>query len=291
MPTPESLDDAPFPDPVFADPEPDSPTADDVVLSDPEGPSVSPSVSSPDDQMPRSDGGEVPPAHPPSAVAPPTSVAPPTPQSYQPPPPPPQPEAPKFYSVDELQRAVDQGVISQNQMVEQLQWQSKEQAKKEAIEEIRRTNQQQTVRAQLMDYHQLIPGWNQVGTPANQQAQPAYSRLLALGFPANESTELIALEQTFGTVAQLKQGRATQDRTRQLRDASPSVSRRATPPAPAPTRQDPLEALTIEEKRQYKAYIEKGLYANWDAVRKEVAYVPRVTHSPRMGRHPKASAR
>lgn len=288
----------PIDDLVIDDPVVDTPsTTPDTDFPDPDL-SDDPAASSSEDRPSEPDGGEVPPAQPPlaSEVTPPAQPQPTQtyqPPAYQPPPQPaPQPEAPKFYAVDELQRAVDQGVITQNQMVEQLQWQAKEQAVQESMERIRQEGRKQTVMSQLQEYAQLIPGWHQAGSPANLQAQPAYTRLLSLGFPATESTQLIALEQTFGTVAQLKQGRASSDRTRQLRDASPAIGRRAPAPSnPSTKRKDPLDALSIEEKRQYKGYIDKGLYSSWDDVRKEVAYVPKHTHSPLMGRRPKSGVR
>lgn len=231
----------------------------------------------------------------PQAVLP-ASEAPSPPPQYIPPPPapsdggftpstPPRSEpipaqpAVQFYTTEQLRQGVTDGLITEDTMVTQLQLQTKEQAKREALEAFRKEGQAQTVTQQLNEYRALVPGWDQTGTQANQQASPAFLRLLQLGLTDNDTTRLLALEQTFGPVSRMKEARATQTRTATLRSTPQEVGRRATAP-PRSGRKDPLDRLSLDEKKLYKRYIEQGHYKNWNAVRAEIQDEGALTMNP-----------
>jgi hypothetical protein len=231
----------------------------------------------------------------PSAVLPPPEAPPPPPQ-YIPPPPPPsdggftpsipprsepvqaQPEI-KFFTTEQLRQGVNDGLITEDQMVTQLQLQTKEQAKREALQAFQQQAQAQTVTQQLNEYRQLIPGWDQTGTQANQQATPAFLRLLQLGLADNDTTRLLALEQTFGPVNRMKEARATKARTASLRPTPQEVGRRAVAP-PRSGRKDPLDSISLEEKKLYREYIRQGHYKDWNAVRAEIKDEGALTVNP-----------
>jgi hypothetical protein len=194
-----------------------------------------------------------------------------------------QPSTPamQFFTPAQLRQGVEQGLITEDQMVEQLQLQNRELAKQEALKAIRQETVNQSITRQLNEFRHLVPGWDQVGSHANKQATPAYQELLSRGFPDDDNTRLLALERTFGTVNRIKDARVAQTRTASLRETTRDVGRRGSPP-PSGKRKDPLEILSLDEKRLYKQYIEKGLYADWNAVRKEVQHAATQTVNPRL---------
>ena len=153
-------------------------------------------------------------------------------------------------------------------MVDQIQIQTRELAKQDAVQAIQQQTRAQQVTQQLNEFRRLVPGWDQPGTAAHQQALPAYQRLLDLGQSANEVTELLALEQTFGTAARIQEARTAQVRTAGLRDTPQDVGRRGPPPS-SHGKKDPLDILSLEEKREYKKWIDKGVegYKDWNDVR------------------------
>jgi hypothetical protein len=201
--------------------------------------------------------------------------------TYQAPPPPPPPPQQQVFTPAQLRQGVEQGLITEDQMVEQLQKQNLEMARQEAREAVRQEAFQQNITKQLQDFRQLVPGWDQPGSPANQRATPAFQELLQRGFADDDNTRLLALERTFGTVDRVREARAAQTRTASQRPTAPEVGRRGAPPSTT-TRKDPLDAIPLEEKRLYKAYIEKGVYADWNAVRAEIQHSAKTTTNPRL---------
>jgi len=187
----------------------------------------------------------------------------------------------KFFTTAQLRQGVNEGVITEDQMIEQLQLQNRELAKQEALQAFQQQQQQQTLTQQLNEYRQLVPGWDQPGSPANQQALPAYSRLLGLGLGDNDTTRLLALEQTFGPLARVKEARTARTQTAALRDTSPEVGGRGAPPS-SQRKKDPLDLISADEKRVYKTYIDKGVYADWNAVRAEIRSSAEQTVNPRL---------
>lgn len=191
-----------------------------------------------------------------------------------------QPQAPQqadyqptiqFYSRAQLQEAVNNGVINEDQMITQLQLQERETTKQETLRAFHEQQRVQTLASQVQEYSALVPGWDQVGTPANQRVNPEWQRLINMGFPNNEATKLLALEKAFGTSTHIKQARQVQTQTAERRAVPQAIARRGGPPASA-TQKDPLKALPQDELKLYKHYIEQGHYKNWDEVRQEVKY-------------------
>jgi len=187
----------------------------------------------------------------------------------------------KFFTTQQLRQAVNEGVITEDQMVDQMQLQNREQAKQEAVRAMQTQTQEQRIVDQLNEYRQVYPGWDQTGTQANQRATPEYQRLLNLGLSDNNTTKLLALEKTFGPMQRIKDARATQTRTAQLRDTTQEVGGRSAPSSNQ-RKKDPLDVLSVSEKRLYKTYIEKGVYQDWNAVRKEVKGAATQTVNPKL---------
>jgi hypothetical protein len=201
--------------------------------------------------------------------------------TYQAPPPPQAPPPQQVFTPAQLRQGVEQGLITEDQMVEQLQKQNLELARQEAREAVRQEALQQTITTQLNDFRQLVPGWDQPGSPANQRATPAFQELLRRNYPDDDNTRLLALERTFGTVDRVREARAAQTRTASQRPTAPEVGRRGAPPS-SNTRKDPLDAIPLDQKRLYESYIEKGVYADWNAVRAEIQHSAKTTTNPRL---------
>ena len=187
----------------------------------------------------------------------------------------------QFYSVSQLSEAVNNGIITEDQKIEQLQLQTREQTLREADQRAYQRQRQQTVGNQINEYRNLVPGWDQVGSPANQQATPEYQRLLNMGLGDNDTTRLLALERTFGSAQRIREARATKTRTASQRDTTQEVGRRGSPSA-SHGKKDPLSILSLDEKRLYKFYIDKGVYNNWDEVRSEIKGAATQTSNPRL---------
>jgi hypothetical protein len=194
--------------------------------------------------------------------------------------PPPQPQI-QFFTVAQLSEGVNNGVITEDQKFEQLQLQNRELAKRDAVEAMRNQQREQTLASQLHEYRQLVPGWDTVGSPANIQATQNYQRLLGLGLTENDTTKLLALEQTFGPAHRIKAARASKVRTSTQRDTAQEVGRRGSPPS-SKSKADPLSILSLDEKRLYKSYIDKGIYKNWGEVRAEVKGAATQTSNPQL---------
>lgn len=262
-----------FEDPVLDDPEPEiTPPSESVSLPDEED--VTEPVVSQESQPPEQAAAPIPPVGPPpspAAEAVPEAVSAP-PYQYQPPP---EPKI-QFYTRDQLQEAVDNGVISANQMAEQLQLQLKEEAKREAIQAFHDQQRTQALVSQVQAYSQYVPGWNQAGTPAHAKAIAEYQRLLQRGLAANPVTELLALERAFGTIDHIKAQRASADLTRQTRDTVPAVTRRGTPQA-STSKVDPLKRMDRDELKLYDKYIKAGHYRDWNEVREEIRWAANQT--------------
>jgi len=241
-----------------------------------------------DTEPPDSDEEAGPPAEGGSAVLPASDLPTPTPTPIPVPPPPPtdqgftpytppraesapvppQPDV-KFFSAAQLRQGVNEGLITEDQMVEQLQLQAQTVAIREAKRAVEEQTRTQQITAQLNQYRALVPGWDQPGSPANQQATPAFERLLALGQPNNDLTRLLALEQTFGTAQRIQESRNAQTRTAELRATPQGIGRRGPPPS-SQTKKDPVTLLPIEEQREYKRLIKEKVYKDWNEVRAEL---------------------
>jgi len=264
-----------FPDPEFDDVEQPEPSGE-VPPADEAGGLTLPAESRPPPATipvtpdpPPDDGGFTP-------YVPPREVS--TPVQPQPVP---QPQV-KFFSVPQLQQGVDDGTITSNQMVEQLQLQTKEQAKTEALQAFRQESHNNDISRQLDAYRHAVPGWDQVGSQANLKAMPAYARLLKLNFPETDNTKLVALEQTFGTIARLQDARTTQKRTAASRDTVQEVGRRGPPPS-SKARKDPLDILPKEEIKLYRDLIASGTsYKNWNEVRDELRGAAKQTSNTKL---------
>jgi hypothetical protein len=102
-----------------------------------------------------------------------------------------------------------------------------------------------------------------------------------MGLEPNDTTRLLALERTFGTPQRIREARATKARTASQRDTTQEVGRRGTPPS-SQGKKDPLSILSLDEKRLYKGYIDKGVYHNWDEVRAEIKSAATQTTNPRL---------
>ena len=196
-------------------------------------------------------------------------------------PPPPQPSAVTFYSRDQLQQATEQGIITQSQMDDQLLLQMQENAVRESVARVKAENVKARVDGDLAEYRRFVPGWDQTGSPANKRATPAFERLLGLGFPDNDSTRIVALEQTFGPINRIKEARNTQKRTASSRDTAREVGGRGKPPV-GKSSKDPLDSISMEEKRYYKELIASRVYSGWDAVRKELRWAETQEINPKI---------
>jgi len=265
-----------FDDPIFDDPilEPDPEVSDDGPFPASEH-DVEPSPSS-EDEPPVQAAAPIPPVGPPpSSTAPPVSQPvsdggfTPSSDAYYPP----QPAQPavQFYSRQQLQQGVEQGIINEDQMVAQLQLQEREQIKQEAVQAIRDEQRQQSLQQQVNQYHSLAPGWNQPGSAAFQKANAEYQRLLTRGFAADNLTTLTALEHAFGTPDRIQAARTSANLTRDGRPSAPAITRRGTT-QPSAKRVDPVTKLDRDSQQLYRKLINDGVYKNWDEVREEINF-------------------
>lgn len=269
---PVTFDDPIFDDPIL-EPDPDPEVSDDGPFPASEH-DVEPSPSS-EDEPPVQAAAPIPPVGPPpSSTAPPVSQPvsdggfTPSSDAYYPP----QPAQPavQFYSRQQLQQGVEQGIINEDQMVAQLQLQEREQIKQEAVQAIRDEQRQQSLQQQVNQYHTLAPGWNQPGSAAFQKANAEYQRLLTRGFAANTITTLTALEHAFGTPDRIQAARTSANLTRDGRPSAPAITRRGT--TQPSTRVDVLKKLPKDQLEAYNYGIQQGHYTDWKQVREEVEF-------------------
>lgn len=244
-----------FPDPVFQEEEQPAPKA----------------------QAPMPERGE-PPTPPLTPPAPQVQA----PQVYTAPPPQPAQPTFQFYSRDQLQRAVDEGRITANDMADQLALQQREQLRVDMLNTMQEQQRTQKITQDLSQYDALVPGWRQEGTEANRRAVPEYARLLNMGFPNSDATRLLALEHTFGSIQRIQEARATRVRTNQERQTPPASGRRGGAPPSAQSQKDPLKLVSRGELNEYKQLINKGYYKNWNEVREEIRHGAKQTVNARL---------
>jgi len=228
-----------------------------------------------------------------SPVAPPPPLPPPPPvpawdppaagPSWTPPPAPaPQPTT-QFYTLAQLNEAVATGLINDDQKATILQTQEREIIKQETLRAIQEEQRNAALVAQVQHYRSLAPGWDQVGTPANNRVNPIYQQMLQRGFPANEATKLEALERAFGTPHQIQQARQQQNVTAQARSTPQAMARRGGA-RPSASKVDVLKHLPKDQYEAYKRLIDQGHpdYKDWSAVRAEVEYGLKQTVNPKL---------
>lgn len=180
------------------------------------------------------------------------------------------------YTAEQLQTAVDNGVITQAQAHQQLSYQSEQRAIRMAQQQfVAHQAQQEAIRVQH-DYHTIAPGWNVPGNANNlklNQELQAIQRWHPQANIQDPAVLAVALRAAFGDPSAHQQRQSQDDRTRQLRP----VRSHASSVGHAPTgSKDPLASLTREERREIQEAINMGMYGPkdtaWKEVRKDLVY-------------------
>ena len=184
------------------------------------------------------------------------------------------PDAPKRFTRKELNAAVDAGQITRDQADEvwdgQVRAEAKEEATRTAREVVLGTATQERVDADLSSYKRLKPEIMEEGSETRESIKAAFKRMTSRGSPANEATELAAIEAVLGPLDKLENAaKATRSQE------SHQESGGGKPAGGGGSGKKLVDHLKGEAKEYYAEQIKKGLHKDWDSVEKELKYASR----------------
>lgn len=132
----------------------------------------------------------------------------------------PAPPPPQFYTVQQLQAAVNAGQITHETMLAQIEWQAAEKGAQAAIQRQEHASKQQTVQQETERYFHLLPELNDATHPKTLAAQQACREVAArFNLPASDPRVINqALREQFGAVSKLEKDRQTREAARQQTD-------------------------------------------------------------------------
>lgn len=165
----------------------------------------------------------------------------------------------KTYTRAELQRAVDEGRISEDQRDDILDTQRARQLKAELREEIRAEEAQRRIQDEIDRYSREVPGITQGSTHANRRLlEQEYQQLVASGLPDGPGTQLAALRSAFGRL-----GTAVRETTRQSRERHEEAGSGGGGPAGGGGNAW-QKGLPQKQIRYLQNQLDKGLYSGTD---------------------------
>lgn len=184
------------------------------------------------------------------------------------------PQGEREYTELELQKAVDDGVITNVQMLQMLRAQDQKRVQatiSTAVQEtVQQVRQQDTITGELDQYKSLVPDLMKEGSPVRQRAAREFERLTSvMGLPADLRTELLAAQFACGPLQRAK--------ARGERVPPEAFNETGGNGGQQPTNQPgqdnaPLRGLTARQKDHYGKMIQKGVYADWKAVNAELSW-------------------
>ena len=183
-------------------------------------------------------------------------------------------DLPKVYTKAELKAGVDAGQITQDQADSiwdtQRETQVSEKARLAAEEAVNRKATQERIDSDLSSYKRLKPEIMEEGSETRESIKAAFKRMTSRGSPANEATELAAIEAVLGPLDKLENAaKATRSQE------SHQESGGGKPAGGGGSGKKLVDHLKGEAKEYYAEQIKKGLHKDWDSVEKELKYASR----------------
>ena len=188
--------------------------------------------------------------------------------------PPVQPPAPpKVYTRTELATAVAERRMTEDQATDILERQRADETRRivqetvsGAFTDLRRGN---VVEQGLNEYQRLKPDAWKAGTKDRERVEAQYKYLVSIGQPATAATELVALQTVYGPVDALRSAASGRDDFESMEDIGGGGS--------GGGRRDGgggggKPKLTPRERAHYERLIDRGVYADWDAVHAELKF-------------------
>lgn len=184
-----------------------------------------------------------------------------------------QDNAPREYSVSELDAAVANNQITMQQrdqiFAQQIERKAAQAARAEATQIIETTTRENSLDSELQQYASVSRELTQEGSPLRQRVASEFEYLVQRGAPRDLSTELAAVRAVMGPIERARS--YAQGRTRGADMSQDSYGGR--PLSPRERRmEDQFSRLSPQQKQFYEKHIQSGLYADKAAVLAELNY-------------------
>ena len=184
-------------------------------------------------------------------------------------------EEPKPMTRSELNQLVEDGKITQDAADTHWEKQIREDAKREArvaaADEVAGRQREQSLKAQLDEYRELIPAAWDTGSKERTRAAKEFEALVAMGLPNSRTTEVAALRAAFGDPAAIRAARS-------LGRSGPGESHAEVgggdrPDGSGGDADGAPKDLSAREKAHYQNLIARGIVKDWKAVSEERKFV------------------
>lgn len=189
-----------------------------------------------------------------------------------------QPQQPaKVYSRKELQAAVDEGRISEEQMDAVLEKQMMDKARNEARNEVSQVTKSQAIQQEIAAYTEALPDLDDANSDNRQRAEEAYEQMVSvMGEPATAADKqkytAAALKAVFGPVDKLKQrAKDISHKDRETHQEVGDGDDDATKSSKA------TKGLNSQARSYYQSQIDRGMYKDWDEVNEMLKSAPAKT--------------
>lgn len=186
-----------------------------------------------------------------------------------------QAEPPKRYTRAELRAAVEANQITAEQSddiwAKQVREESREDAIAAATDVVTSKATKERIDADLTKYKRLKPEIMQAGSETRDKIVEEFNYLKSIGDPGTIETELKAIRAVLGPLDKLEKAagaRRSEESEEQGGSDSGGGQRKN-------TSKKLVDHLNADAKAKYQERINKGLYKDWDAVEKELAYASR----------------
>ena len=177
---------------------------------------------------------------------------------------PPTPE--REYTRSELGQKVEDGAMSQEEAGRILDTQADRRTKQTVTAAVREavseTTGNQRLQAQVDSYTAAIPEVAQTGSEARKKVEKEYQYLTGLGHPQSVATEVAALRAAFGPADLIRSGKPAQETHQETGGSDESDD--------GGSSDGPPKGLSRDAKKHYGDQIDRGMYADWAAVSKEL---------------------
>lgn len=183
----------------------------------------------------------------------------------------PQDNAPREYSVSELDQAVAANQITMQQrdqiFAQQIENKARATARAEASQIIETTTRENSLDSELQQYATVSRELTQDGSPLRQRVASEFEYLVQRGAPRDLSTELAAVRAVMGPIERARS--YAQGRTRGADASQDSYGSRSMSPRERRV-EDQFSRMAPAQKQFYEKHINSGLYADKAAVLAEL---------------------
>ena len=175
-------------------------------------------------------------------------------------------EPEREHTRSELGQMVEDGRLTQEAagriLDEQQERRTQKTVAKAVHDTVAATTRGQRLQDQIDSYTAAIPEVSQAGTDARKKVEKEYHYLTGLGHPDSLETEVAALRAAFGEVGLIRSGKSARETHQEVGAGDGESVEKTSDGAP--------KGLSRDAKKHYGAQIERGMYANWAAVSKEL---------------------